>query len=105
MFEKLMERVIDERNSLIDKCTKKLVAYAGCSLSENASEFEYLMLQDDLKNKGFKIKFDRGYNSIDKIYLVRLCDMYEELVVGYELDVRTEENKVSIVSIPIGNIQ
>lgn len=100
MFEQLIKQVVVERDILMDKCTKKLIEYVGISVPDNPSNFEIIMLLDDMKRNDYKIKHEFT-NSIDKILLVRNCDFYEEIVTGFEILIKVEDLKVSIVAEPI----
>jgi len=104
MFDKLMDKFISERNKMVDYCTQLLIEKAGIAVPINPTSFEMLMVMDDLKRKDYKIKIDHSYNDKTRIYLIKLEDLYENIQYGFELDVKTDDKKVSIVAIPIGNI-
>lgn len=101
MFENIMAKFIEERNRLVDYCTQKLIERAGLVVPINPTNFELLVLMDDLKRKDYKIKIDCGYNSRDSIYLIKIGDLEESLIAGYKFNVLTYDKKVSIVATPI----
>lgn len=97
MFEELMDNLIKERNNLFDGCVKNLIELAGYKLPENQSQFELVMLADEMKGQGYQIQ-SKIDNNKQKIYLIKMEDLHEEILAGYEIDVKAEDNKVSIVA-------
>jgi len=99
MFKELMIKVTEERNKLLDKCTKKLIDKTGSRVPDNANNFDMVVLLNDLKIKGYKIK--HYYLNKDIIFLIKIDDMNETIEAGYEIIVEVEDNKVSIVAVEL----
>jgi hypothetical protein len=100
MFEELMSKVTEEKNKLIDQVTRDLIAKARIDLTENPTSFDYLMVQDELRKKRFRLVFERDGGK-DRICLYKIGDLNDDLMYGYYIDCKVENRKVSIEADPV----
>lgn len=91
MLESLMKKISEEKDKLIDKCMLEFFKHANIHYLENPTNWDMLMIHDQLTSKGYKIVC-----GINCIYLLKKEDSHDNFIAGYEFNLKVEENKISL---------
>lgn len=96
MLDKLTDNIVMERNKIIDDCTLKLLTLAGCDLPPNYTNFELLMVMDELKRKQYTISIESNYNgTINEAVVLKQYGIFK---AGYEIIVQYKLSKVTVTT-------
>lgn len=101
ILENIMSQVAENGRKFIDELSIKLLKRAGISISENMSNFELIMVYNDLQKRGLRLKMSKNYDNKDMLAIYKIGDLHDDLLFGYIFETKVEENKISIVAVPV----
>lgn len=101
MINNIINQVVENSKNMIDELSIKLLRRVGVPISVNPTNFELIMVYNDLQKLGLRLKMDKNYENKDMLAVYKIGDLRDELLYGYIFDTRVEENKISIIVIPV----